>query len=583
MPKPATSHRARRIIDRHKHMKTDKDPWLNMYQLIGEYVMIRKQHFTDMVNPGEFQTDKLNDDTAPNANFLMASSLIGALWPNGAKSFQITMPLGMEEELDGETEEVKSYYEWATKTMAEHMDNPKAGLLLALEEYMLDQGAFGISGIMTEDNDDLTLPITYKAIDAKVMTIDEGENGFVDTLYVEREYTLRQLVQKYGYENISAEWQKKYDEGDCKTKVKVLQAIEPRMEKDPYGFGVKNMAYASIHIDLKTEKILKESGFVESPFAVARFWKAMGEKYGRSPAMNALPSILEANALGEAWVIAVEKTLDPSLLVMEDSAMGNGTIDTSPGGVTVVSASGRISSNQKPIEPLFLVGDLRWTAERRAELVEIIKNHFFQDRLMDLNNEQRMTLGEANIRDSLRGQTLNTTYSRQMNETLVPTIERSFNILNRKGLLGVKPGSRQEQALIDAGVPYRYIPEPVLRRMEKGQEVYKIHFVSPATRIMQAEELKGINQTAAFVTQVQPVKPEALDNVDMDWTIRRVRELTGAPPEMMASSDKMKKDRSDRTQATQAVVENQANREGSETARNMAQAIGTLNQQQGAA
>jgi hypothetical protein len=155
--------------------------------------------------------------------------------------------------------------------------------MTSLEEYMLDQGGFGISGIMAEDNEDPEIPIHYRAVDAKALYIDEGKNGFIDSVYIEREFSVRQLVEEYGFESVSKEHQKSFMKGDCDEKIPVLQAIEPRMERDPYGFGNKNMPIASIHIDIKTEKILRESGFYEMPVAICRFWKAMGENTDGAP------------------------------------------------------------------------------------------------------------------------------------------------------------------------------------------------------------------------------------------------------------------------------------------------------------
>jgi len=574
----AVKHKARRVLDRFKMMKSEKSNWNQLYQWVAEYVMTRKQGFNSTPTPGEIQTYKVFDDTAVSANHLMCSALIGTLWPDGARSFRIGMPMGMEESLEegGSSEEVKKWYQFVSARMAEYMDNPKSGLITSLEEYMLDQGSFVISGIMTEDSDDdFEAPLIYRAVDAEMLYVDEGRNGYIDTIYMDREFTVRQLVAEYGLENISAAHREEFMEGKCETKVKVLHAIEPRMDADPYGFGDKEMPYASIHIDQGTEKILRESGFLELPVAITRFWKAMGEKYGRSPAMAALPSIFEANALGEAWILAVEKTLDPALLVMDDGTMGGTTIDTSPGSVTVVSVSGRIG-NQKPIEPMFLVGDLQWTGARRAELAEIIKNHFFIDRLMDLNNDHRMQNPEVGIRNELRGQTLNTTYSRQFGEQLVPLIETSFNKLRRRGLLGVVRGSKEEAEMIAVGQTPKYIPDAVVKRMVQGRDVYKIQFISPATRITQASELQGIEHLLTTTIAAAQADPGILDNVDWDWTLRRIQELDGAPREAIRSLERIQQIREQKQQAQQQMMEMEAARQQSETARNMGQAASSV-------
>jgi hypothetical protein len=577
-------HRARRILARYKELKAEKQPFNTVADLIDEYVLYKKPNasvsgFLDLT------TENVFDDTAPDALERLASSLKGAMWPNGGRSIQIGMPSGLEAEIGEETQEVKEYYEFVTEQVIEAVDNPKAGFDTALDEHFRALVAYGTSGIRNEAHDDWDVPVVFRSVGARDLCVEEGENGFVNSFYTERKYTLRQLIEKFGFDKLSEKWQKLYEKGDTKTKVNVVHMVEPRMERDPYGFGTANMPWASIHIDMDTEKIMMESGFIDFPAPISRFSKLPGEKYGRSPSLKALPSIFEANALGEAWPLAVEKTLDPSLLVTDDSTMGGGTIDTSPGGITVVSVSGRIGGSQKPIEPLFMVGDLQWTAARRTELVEVIKNHYFHNILFDLEQEQRMTATEFTGRNQWRGQALNPVYSRQQNEVFVPTVEGVFNKLRRIGKLGVIKGSDQELELVSKGIIPRYIPEAVARRMATGQEVYKINFISPAARIMQAEELQGCQFVVESTVTAAQVNPEVVDNVDFDWLIRRIRELSGAGPQAVRAMEAVKKIREDRAKMQQAMQELEAARANSETARNMGQAAASVvgTEQQGAA
>jgi hypothetical protein len=577
-------HRARRILERYKELKTEKQPYENIFDLIDEYVLYKKPAkgeggFLDLT------TETVFDDTAPDALERLASSLKGALWPNGARSIQIEMPAGLKEEIGEETDEVKKYYEFVTEQLIEAMDTPRAGFDTAQDEMLRADAAYGTSGISWQEQDDWDVPVAFRSVNARPLYVEESESGFVNCIYTERDYTLRQLIERFGFENISKRWQDAYEKGDSKTKVKVVHIIEPRMERDPYGFGVANMPYASIHIDMATEKILLESGFVDFPVAVTRHAKLSGEKYGRSPSMKALPSIFEANAIGEAWPLAVEKMLDPPMLVQDDGSLGGGIVDTSPGGMVVVNVSGRLGGSQRPIEPLFTVGDMQWTATRRTELVEVIKNHYFHNVLFDLEQEQRMTATEFTGRNQWRGQALNPVYSRKQNEIYVPTVEAVFNILLRKGKLGVLEGSAQEQDLIRRGIIPRYIPEAVARRMATGQEVYKITFISPAARIMQTEELQGCEYVMTATATAVQVNPEAADNVDIDWLLRRIQQLAGASPKAMRAMESVRKIREDRAKMQQQMAEIQAQRESSETARNMGQAAASMmgTEQQGAA
>jgi hypothetical protein len=561
-----------RVVDRYKKMQIEKAPWLPLYQLLGEYVMTRKQDFTADMTPGQFLTDKIFDSTAGSAYRLMASAVIGALWPNGSKTFQIEIPTALKG-TEFEDAETKEFYERASKVMAEKMDNPRAGLLTSLEEYMGDQCVFGISGIAAFETEDLDVPVQFTAVDVKKIAVDEGRDGFVDTVYIEKELTLRQMIQEYGYESLSRPNQEKWDKGMCDEKVKVLHAIEPRMERDPYSYGAANMPVASIHIELATQKVLKESGFTEMPVFVSRFWKAMNEKYGRSPAMEGLPDILEINAIREASIIAIEKSLDPPLAVFDDGTLGGGVIDTSAGAINTFSVSGRLgSAGSKPVEPLVTVGELNSTYARITELTENIRNHFMIDRLMDFNNEQRMTAYETSVRDNLRGQTLGSTFSRQIAEVFLPLIERVFNILLRKGLFGVVRGSVEERMILEEGGMPTYIPDKVADLMLDGKDVYKVTFISPAARIMQTEELMGIERTVNFAVTVAGVQPEVLDNLDTDEIMRSVQTLTGAPSRIIRDLDTVRKIRQARAEAQARAEELAAQREESEAMRNVAQA-----------
>lgn len=565
-------NRAKKIVERHKKLKAEKDPWLHAWQLICEYVMSRKQDFTVKHSPGEFLTGKIFDGSAESAASLLTASLIGALWTNGAKTFRIEPPEHMADIT--KTKEVKSYYETISKVMATAIDNPKAGFRTSLEECVHDETTIGTAGMSAFKNETKTfaelydMPVVFGSVDAKQISIDENARGFVDTVFIEREMTVRQLVQEYEIDNVSPKYREMFMNGRADEKCMVLHAIEPRLDARYGGFGNVDMPVASIHIELEGDgHILRESGYQEMPVFIARFYKGMGEKYGRSPAFAAMSDILEANALREASIVATEKMLDPPLVMEEDGIVGGGTVDTSAGALIVKHASGRVNDNGKAIEPLFTVGEVSTTFKRLDVLAEVISRHFFIDRLLDLNNEQRMTLGEANIRNELRGQSLNTIYARLIAELLTPIIERVFNIMLEIGLLGVQAGSEEEAFMLDNGFEPIIIPDAVVQMMLAGKNAYKVTFISPAARIMQSEELTGIQRTLEIALSIAAVYPDVLDTLDFDIVIRRVGELTGAPSSIFRAVDEVQQMRDQRQQQQQAMMQLQAQQVAADTAK----------------
>lgn len=557
------------VLRKHKKLKEEKQPWNNHYQIIGEYIRIRKQNFTSTQVQGGFLVDDIFDSTAPMSNVKMAAAFMGALWPNGAKSMRIVQPHAI-----AESPEIKEYFKEFTTRLSLAMDSPKSGLALSLDEYAQDQGAFGTCGVAVFEEADIDHPISYTTWDVKTMCIDENSKGVVDTVYNEKTYTVRDLVDKYGLKNVHENVRKAYDNMKYDDKVNVLHAIEPRIKRNKKKKGNKNMPYASYHIDLDNKFLMKESGFEEFPVIVARFSKCPDEKYGRSPSMLALPDILELNAIRESRMLAVEKNLDPPIMVYDDGSLGGGEIDTSAGSVTVVSVSGRISG-QKPVEPLYTVGEMQSTQLHIEELKQTITQQYYLDRLLDLNNETRMTLGEAQIRNKLRGDSLSAIFSRQELEFFTPLIERSINIMFNKGLLGVRRGSPEEALAQLRGEKPLIIPDAIQRRIDEGREAYEIQYVSPAKRMMQAEEVQGIMTTWEFAGNLAGAAPDIIDHLDPDETIKRLAELTGAPSEIIRDLQSVKAIRSARQQMQQQMAMLEAERSASESARNYAQAENT--------
>lgn len=550
-----------------KQMESEKQLWLDHFQLIGEFIMTRKQSFTTVHTPGEFLTRELFDNTAQYTNNQMASAILGAMWPNGARSIRINPPDGFSD-----TKEIRKYYAFVTKQLIKHMDNPKAGLMLALTEYFVDQGAFGTSGVGTFENDDKITPLYYKAWDVKTMHIDEGATGFVDTIYNVVEMTIRIAAKTYGLENLSATSQEAF--GNSKKiddKIVIVHAIEPRMKRNPNKFGSRDKPWGSLHYEKKTGKILKESGFDEMPVAVGRMMKATGEKYGRSPGMLALPDIIELNAIWESVMVASEKELDPPLAVLDDGRLGGGDIDTSAGAINVLNVSGRINTGN-PIFPLFTVKEFKGALGLIEKLVQSITQAFFIDRLLDLNNEREMTAFETSVRDRIRGESLSSLFIRQEVELFTPVIERTFNILLKKDLLGVQRDTDAEKKIIDAGLTPTYIPDAVVKLMASGENAYDIQYISPAKRIMQSEEVKGIFTTFDFAVANAGIAADMIDNLDTDAAIKRLSMLTGMSEDMVNSLETVKALRKARSIALAKQQDLEQLKMGSEAFGNIAQA-----------
>lgn len=547
-------------IKRAQKLKDLKNPWNEHWQLLGEYIHARKQEFTAERQEGDFLNQDLFDSTGPKAAKISASAILSMIWPQAVNRFRFADPeLVIDTKQD---KQEKSYYEFATRKVTDVLDNPAGGLPTALDEILQDQVVFSTSGL--EIMRDKDTKVVYRPWGVKHMSISEGRNGFVDTIAIDVEYTVNRIIAEYGKENVGEKIRKAAEDGRGDSKEKILILIEPRTHIQPGDRGNKAMPWRSLHVAIDSQKLLKEGGFEEIPIKVVRFTKLIGEVYGRGFGMDALPDILESNAIWESVTVAIEKTLDPPLGVLDDGKLGAGEIDTSAGAINVFNITGR-AGEKNPVFPLFVVGEIKQTVGLLEKLEESISNHFSIDRLLDFNNEQQMTLGEAQLRNKLRNATLGTIFTRLISELISPMIQRTFNLLFEMGELGVVEGD--PDAL--TGVPT--IPPRIAERMILGEDVYKIEYFTPAMRVIQAEEAEGILRTIEFAGMTAGLDPASLDNIDLDVAIRRFRKIAGAPSEMEKAEADVVEIRAERDRQLQKQQELQAAQQASEAARNVGQ------------
>ena len=561
--KPSKLKDTREYISRFHELESEKAPWLIHYQALAEIFLTRKMDFTRVIIPGQFLQADVFDNTGQYSAYLFASLFTSLMWPNSARTFRLRAVKRLRK-LAG-TEE---YFRWATETMQGYMDKDRAGLSMAIHEHFLDSGIFGTAGIHTEDNsaNDEELPLVYDAWGVKNMCIAETAQGYVDEVYFVRPLKVRQLVKEYSKpgDYIPAVVMEKYKAGGTAMEelVDVLVVIEPaEPERNKNGErlrGVHGMAVRVVHIALNEGARLRVDGEEEMPVAVGRMFKQLNESLGRSCGMLALPDAQSLNCLTEGVLVATEKSLDPPLGVLDDGRLGGGVIDTSAGALSVFNSSGR-QTNEKPVFQLQTIGEFQQALDQQKQFAAKIAQAFFLDRLLDLNNQTQMTAYETSVRDKIRGESVGGLFSRQEKEVFTPTIERSFNILFRRGYLGIVndgPGAKLRKKWdAIAGAERVEVPPAVLQAWRAGLNVFEVEYVSPAKRFQQAEEMRGLLTALDTAIAVAPVMPDSLDVVDTDDIIRKVFERSGAPIEVIRTMDALTKFRAAKKQARDQAMQ----------------------------
>ena len=557
------------LLKKRSMLVEERSPWDNQFEVLAEYVYQRKVGFQSETSPGAFKNDgSINDSTASRALQAMTSAIMGSLWKTGGRTFRLKQP-----DYLSKNDANKKYYEDINKSIYRYMESEKAGFELAFQENLNEEAAFG-TGAFGVFQGDYRNPLVFKCWSLQSLRISQSTDEFVDTLYFDEKLTAEQVVNTYGLENVSEATRKKYNEEKSRLeKVLICIAIEPRTTEDKKSApkaGNKSMPFATYHFEVDNKHMLKESGYTELPSKVSRWYRLASETYGRSPVMDALPAIMQLNALKEAFIVGVEKKVEPPLYTMDDGTLGAAVVDTSAGGLSVFNMSGRMNG-QPPIGIIFDVGELQSLTVAIEGFRTEIMQHFLIDKLYDLNNKTRMTLGEAEIRYDIRSDALSSVYSRIFNEQLTPIIERSVNILFEMGFMGVTEDDGTKQSmLLSNGVDPIIIPQEVQEAILAGKPFYDVEYISPAAQLLRASEKAGVNETINGIIALANLNPDAFEYLNLGEAIEAIRDLSGAPSKILVAIETAEANIRTKRQMQAQAMEIEKAKVGAEAAKSVA-------------
>lgn len=519
------------LISESEKLFRDKHPWNSQWQLVSEYVGQRKADFTTQTEPGAFLNSEIWSDLASLSADTSASALVGLIWPD-SYSFELK-PFGAL----AKDEECKNWFKEVTEDLQASMDDPEAGFSMAVDEAFSDFVTFGTPAIHVEEGEQTDL--RFDAWNVSQFAVDEGPDGYIDVFHKKWPFTIRQAVKKFGLENMSKKTQDAYKKKQHLDKITILHIIAPREVKKGGGKGAHNMPYMSVYIEVEAKHLIRNSGYHELPTFAFRFSKKIGEKYGRSPAMRGLPTIMELNALWELVTIGAEKNYDPPLGVYDDGTFGGGTIDTSAGAINVINVSAKSNMNKPPIQPLFTVGNFQDVAVLIERLEQTVKDHFMLDRLLDLNNENEMTAREAIIRQAIRQAALRSVVSRVVGECFNRLIPRCFNVKLRKGDFGYPKDSVEFKIALEMDPDAKPIPDKIAKVIGSGKRAYTIKYNTPAAKEQEAQIAAGIMNMIETMGSVAAYDKTVLDLVNNERALKKLGDIWSVPLDFWNTKDEL--------------------------------------------
>ena len=478
-----------KLLKRHRKLADERETFDTLYSEIADFCLPNAQEFDRLYFTGEDRNREIYDQTAQTAIDISSSSLIGLVANPASRWFHIEMT---DEELNRNT----AVTEWAEKAgqiALNHFNRSESGFYTALKSALQHTLAFGVPAIFLQEIDGY---LDFKHVPLSEIAFAESYSGMVDTVFREREYTARQLIQKEENDDwdISPEVRKIAEEDPDKM-IKVLTAIMPRDKEEVIEDAIdpKNYPVAGYYIDMQHRQLMHETGYHEHPLPVARWDKVPSEVCGRAPSMIALSDIKTLNACVRMFMFAMEKQIQPAVFLPDDGTVK--VVDLSAGAVNPYDASkGRIE---------FLTGtaDLGIVAQFIEQLRDNVRTAFYVDQLQ-LAAEANMTATEVLQRQDEKARLLAPAIGRIQTELLGPLVHRALLILIRNGTIPEQPPEIQ------------------------GQE-FKVSYVTPINRAQRSSDSQNIVQTVATIGQLAQIDPSILVELDMRKATREILDAHG--------------------------------------------------------
>lgn len=516
------------ILDRYAEAKTRKSKSNSLREEAGKYVWpnAQDQVRTAVSSEGELRTVELYDSTALMAAYRMTSGIFSYLMPVGAKWFEFVAQLH-------DINQNPVMQEWmSTATALTHKEIWRSNFQREMFITIRSMIVFGTGVISVEKVDD---EIVFKSHHIGYMFFDDNNRGEIDTVYRQIFYTVRQAVQEFGKNNLGKSITKALTSGKLNEIFEFVHVCAPNSDFDSSKLGPKSKRVKSVYINITDKIEVKEGGFDELPYLIARFSRAPGEIMGRGPAIEYLPEIKMLDRMKKTFIESSEKAANPPLIVEDDGVIGQPV--TSPSGMIYVRAGA--------MEPKALQTgiNVQLNAEIIAQQQEMVREGFFNDLFQALAQHRNMTATEVVERVEEKIVHLAPAITALQKEIFSPLIIRVLNLL----------------------IKARRVPNPPMS--------FDFDIVYQG-RLALAMSNMQTNAIEATLAKWQPYAETSLvfDNVDFDTSFRTSWLNAGAPAEGLKDFDKMLEEREEIKQLQLAAAQAEIAESGSKAYRNVQKA-----------
>lgn len=515
--------------------------WEPQIDNIIAYVNHGRRFITDRdLWDGQQTGQMVYDDTAMLARNLLVDGMVGYLCSRNQPWFALEIPgkfnfprtSGMRSWSGQRVDSYPQVQKWIQEC-EEVMYSAfnRSNFYDVVTEFISDGASCGTATILSEEDVE-NGTIVFTVPHFRECFIAENQFKKVDTVYRIYKMTLRQLAQKFGWEEMCAiepNFKRDY-ESNMHRECDVLHAIYPRVDYEPWRIDSKNKKWASEWVYCKGGKILErggsdktpaladpknvistESGYDTMPIITWRWRVNSDEVYGRGPAHDAFVSIAQLNQMGRTNLITAQRAAEPPLVAYSDM---RGAIQRGPNGITYVESNRGDIRTRAPMPLQTGVQNLPFSIEYQDRVAKIVNQHFHTDvfmmmsQLANAGKSERMVQEQVMELQGEKAAILGTRVGNLQSEAFDPLINRVFSIEAEAGRIPKTPDILLESVHGPVQVQY-------LGLLAQAQ-----------TRLTTVRSIQSFMQIAGQIAQFDP---SIIHAINAPLILRTVRDAVNAP------------------------------------------------------
>lgn len=352
----------------------------------------------------------------------------------------------------------------------------------------------------------------------------------IDTVYREFTLSVAQVVAEYGIDQVSQKVRDLYQAKRFDDQVRLLHAIEPRQLYQVGSQLARDLPFASCHLEIDSDHVLRESGYHEFPCMVPRWARLPGSSYATGPMSDALPDVRTLNEVVKWGLIGAETAIAPPMVAEDDGVLNPRNIRMGPRKIIV-------ANSVDSIKPLITGAKVEFAEIKAERLQASVRKILLADQLPPADGPVK-TAYEWSVRVETLRKMLGPMFGRFQAEFLQVLVERTFGITWRAN---ERSG-------------WRLVGEPPRSLLGRS---FTVRYLSPLARSQRLEDVAAMDRYELALSQEAQVDPSVLDVYDMEAAARERGHLLGVPQKLIRDQRRTGQVR-DARQAAQAKAQQQA-------------------------